>query len=439
MSINPNSANLAICGIFGIGLAYSIGFNFLNFMFFSDKEKLTVFFGLSFFLFSVLLLFPNNNFSTIVVNLLSHFSIKQKVISGVIVIGLSISAFLSSLSYIPTVTSFDLTVLVDESGNNINRQIKILQINRLDVNGQYSDQVSPHSLTLHGNWKAYEKSLTILSSGGDSIQFTDYSNKGISLLLQKSPESGKVNVNWNGISQIIDLKSEAHDQVVFDFPYKFAFQKMSLFRLFLVSFLLICDLISIGFLFFLFLLIVDRLHGFQPFFCKNNIFQKAILLLIPITIISGFGSFRDQAVSSFKLLRQNSNTILSLGGDELAYVQVFYKISKYYNGYNLIVPSGFMSRNILPKSKFSEKDFLEIGQLDSVSEEDYLYELSSVQIENTESMVIDRVPPSISVIPYDVEFVGETNSENKVICFWMKDGSIYLIPAQNGIDCRERK
>jgi hypothetical protein len=408
-------------------------------MFFSDKEKLTVLCGLSFFLFSIFLLFPQNKLSTILVNFLSRFSFKQKLIAGLIVTGLSIALFLASLPYMPTVTSFDLTVLEDETGKNISSQFEILQINRLDSNGQNSDQVSPFRLTLNGNWKAYKKSLSISSSGGDSIQFTDYSHEGISLLLQKSPESGKINVNWNGTSQIIDLKSDTYDQVVFDFPYRFTFQKISLFRLFLVFFLLISDLISIFFLSSLVLLIIDRLQGFRLFFNKTNIIQKAILLLIPITIISGFVAFRDQAVGIFNLRRQNSNTILSLGGDELAYFQVYYKISNYYNGYKLIVPSGLMSRNILPRSRFSQKDFLEIGHLESVTEEDYLYELSSAQIDNIKSLVIDRVPPSISVIPYDVEFVSEANTENKVVCFWMKVGSIYLIPAQNGIDCRERK
>jgi hypothetical protein len=435
MGIKSFHSKWLICGFFAIGFSFSFSAYFLNFWDLADNEKLIVFSACNLFVFSILLLLPDEIFKNIS-NSFTRFSFLQKIVTLFITLGISLFLFGESLANIPTLNSFLIKILPDESNGSATNEIEILQIGLLGHDGHTFDSITPYDVILNGNWQTNKNSFSISSPGGDSIQYKFYSTDGISLLLQNSPLSGKIEVIWNGKSQIIDLQSDSYDQVIVDFPHYFSFQNLTFFRTFIVSFLIISNFISIFFLIFLFLITKQLFHNLPTLFWKANFAHKVVLLLFSITICFGFIEFSSQAIDILNIYRQSSNSLLSLFGKEGAYFQVYYKISDYFNGYKLIIPNGLIldQKKVSPKS-LGEQDLLDLGQLSSINEQDYRSELSSLQVKSILEMKRASIPPSKNVIPHKVEFVFETNDQNNVLCLWWKDETLYFIPLMDGFNC----
>ncbi len=264
--LNPMYSIWGICGVFAIGFTYSFAVYFLGFFCFANREKLIVFCGLSFLMFSVLLvlikiIYPQS------ANFLTLLSKKQKLWAILLVTGFSILVFFVSLPYIPSVISLEITI-----PKNSHNQYNILEINKLGSINQKQNRISPYKISTEGNWIIENNSLSISSAGGESLKYIEAFKQWIKSASPKSPDSGKVKVSFNGISQIINLQNSDYDLIVVDLP--FSYFKMSPDRVFWVFILLFSNFISLIFLFFLILTIFYLYQDFRAVFEKTSVFQK---------------------------------------------------------------------------------------------------------------------------------------------------------------------
>lgn len=298
------------CGTFGIGLAYSISACFLGLFYYSNIEIIVLLTALSFTFSTILLLIPKFYFSRIIF-FLGKFSNKQILFAAIILTGISIMAFFVSLSFLPTLNTFQLSILENEQDPDKSREISVLQIEKIGKNGILNEVISPYTVKLVGNWVIEKNSLSISGNGTESIVFAENSNNGISLLLLKAPQGGKILVNWNGASQIIDLQNDTFDQIRVDFPHFYSWKHQSTIRNILVFTLIFSNIISFVFLLIFSWYVYLLTQGAIKIFTTLPLLQKVIVFLILITPIINIIAFSNfQSTDESKMGKIPSNSLI---------------------------------------------------------------------------------------------------------------------------------
>jgi hypothetical protein len=299
-------------GIIGIGLAFSISVYFLGFFYYSNNEKLVLLLALSFLFFSILFFIPPKILSTNAY-FLSRFSFKQQIIGTIIIAGIALFSFLAGLPFLPTQNSFEIKILKNDLSPEKINQIEVLQIDSLGRNNLIGTTITPENISVFGNWTINKNSLSISGVGGESIHFIDNSNKGVSLLLLRSPHAGNISIDWNGNNQIINLRSETFDQVRIDFPHFFSWKNQSIIKNILVCFLVISNFTSLVFLLFFFETVYFLTQKLFKYLNRLTLLKKIIVFLILFSpIINYFAFINYQTVDSYKMDRIPSNSLIRL-------------------------------------------------------------------------------------------------------------------------------
>jgi hypothetical protein len=425
-------------GFFAIGFSYSISTYFFKILLFTNTEKLLVLLSISFLVFSLLLLLPKTIFPFIK-DLFFKQSLQKRILLLCITFGCSLVLFLIGLPYLPTNNDFKLTIQQDELNKNPNKLFEIYAITSVGNDGRDKKQIAPHALNLVGNWTIEKNSLSILSSGGESIEYKDYSNNGISLLLLRSPDSGEISVRWNGEDETINLRTDQSDQIIIDFPHSFTLYDMSAIRIIMIFSLLISNWISNLFLYFFLILIISKYSETGIRFNLLKLPQKLFFVVIFLTaVINLFVFAHYQSFDVFYLRRSSTNSLIALDNssdDNFPYFQVYYNLAKNFNGYDFVVPKNvFTSGKLHTHPILKEERLLELGRISSVIQKEYNPELSEKQFVKISKMEKDTVPP-IGVIPFDFQFIHDLNNRNDVLCMWWHKDSIIFIPKQNDFDC----
>jgi hypothetical protein len=420
---------VAIC------LSYSFCVYVLDLFYLSNYEKIILFLVLCVFLGSVFSFLPESFFHPN--EFFQPINFRKKIISILIPIGISLLVTIIGFQKIPTVNTFDLVVLPNDSEIQKTNRVEVNEIESVKKNDPLPGLISPLDTVRQGNWDINGNSVQITGIGGESIHFQDYSTNGMNVLLLSGPEAGKISINWNGTNQILDLHNETYNEVLLKFQHVFIWKNLSISRKALIGFLFLSNFIAITFILYLFFFIFFAIRKRLIFDYKLTITQKAIVLLLLLSPIINFSSFLQfQNIDLYKLIRVSSNSLISLDNsskDNFPNFQVYLKLEQYFKGDKLLFP-----KDTLPGLKLKELQFYILARLAAVSEGIYDPNLSPSQVSKVAAMKSEAIPP-MGIVPFRFVFVLEPEGQNRMICLWRNNDVVYFIPTQKEFDCSQEK
>jgi hypothetical protein len=421
--------NLAVFGGIIFSLISSFAYQFAGLIYFPLDEKIVIL--LVPWMITMCILWLANVFSKSNLPRIFYKSPKRLLflLSLSILFTIIITFFCRNL--FPSWNKFKISVSPDETTKTNISDLSILEI--VSISPEKTSSVVPYYKIITAGG-CQQKNIGIMCLGNEkgTIEYQEFSNNSLSILLEGSPSGGKFQTSYNNKIQTIDTYRANDDQFSITIPYFFDWQYQSVARKAEIILIFLSNSIFIFSLLVLLSYTVSRGNEFVQYVKENKKIAFSILVLIA-TVIANLLLFQNyQKMDLYRLQRVPGNTLIDLdmtSHDNKSNLQVYLNFFQYFQNNDL-----YITKNQLSHFRLTAPSFLIYSQLKSVNSIAYREELSLADIESLKDKKTVTIPPS-GRIDFTYKLVLEPLETE--LCTWTYQDTLYFIPINDKFDCRK--
>jgi hypothetical protein len=331
----------------------------------------------------------------------------------------------------PSWNKFIISVSPVETTKTNVSDLSILEI--VSISPENTSSVIPYyKIITTGGCQQKKIGIGCLGNEKGTIEYQEFSNNSLSILLEGSPTGGEFQTSYNNKIQTIDTYRENDDQFSIAIPYYFDWQYQSVARKAEIILIFLSNSISIFFLLALLFYIFSRGNELVQNVKENKRIAFSILVLIT-TVISNLLLFQNyQKMDIYRLQRVPGNTLIDLdmtSHDNKSNLQVYLNFFQYFRNNDL-----YLTKNQLSHFRLTAPAFLIYSQIKSVNSIAYKEDLSLTDIESLQDKKIVTIPPSGRI---DFTYKLILDPLQTELCAWTYQDTLYFIPINDKFDCRK--
>lgn len=348
--------------------------------------------------------------------------------NALLLIGLVYVLTPALLPIFPTERKLEITALGEKNKASSGSFVEITSL--------LNDSSPIQNFMLKGKWE--QQGNTIQTSGTQpaSLSYNQIfrSRPAIQITFRTSPNSGKVAVTWDGVSQRLDLYSAKNGRNTIDLEPFFPWDKLGLIRQSVLVATVVTDFLSLAILILAgetwLVYLLSRIKPIQSL-------AKAGPVILILCLLAGLGwnilnlnkssaglaIFRDAMVSNRldELLAHSQNYKQS---------QVYAILAEVFAGRSLIVPGG-----LLDKYELDAFQIKVTGRISAIHQASYPEELTDTEAQ--ELLKIEHRDLVISPAQTRYTFVTKPSAPNGLLCMKTYHGSVYFGPANLIPGCQD--